>query len=53
LNMVLGVLTIGIHPTEPAFMRVDGVLQGRLTSFIRISEYSSINDCGLTLKLSG
>jgi hypothetical protein len=32
LNIYLRVLTIRIHPRSPAFMRVAGVLQGRLKS---------------------
>ena len=32
LNLILGVPPIGIHPASPVFMRVPGVLQGRLRS---------------------
>jgi hypothetical protein len=39
LNIYLRVLTIRIHPKPQAFMRVSGVLQGRLikSSFLEMS----------------
>jgi hypothetical protein len=33
LNRILGIPAIGNHPSQPAFMRVCGVLQGRLDSW--------------------
>ncbi|MFG6417393.1 hypothetical protein ACG02S_26285, partial [Roseateles sp. DC23W] len=35
MHLILGVLTIGIHPASLVFMRVPGVLQGRLLGLDR------------------
>jgi hypothetical protein len=42
LNIYLRVLTIRIHPKAPAFMRVAGVLQGRLRKDKALAEAAAL-----------